>query len=124
MKLISRDELRDKLDGNENFKLIMTLSARHYRAKHIPASLHFENIDEALTTLDPTEEIVVYCADVHCPASVYAYRLFERAGFTRVRRYAGGIADWEQAGLPLTRGRIDANTDRQHEDKVRISCIA
>ena len=38
MKLISRDELRDKLDGNENFKLIMTLSARHYRAKHIPAN--------------------------------------------------------------------------------------
>jgi hypothetical protein len=51
MKLISRDELRDKLDGNENFKLIMTLSARHYRAKHIPASLHFENRNNAETAL-------------------------------------------------------------------------
>jgi len=79
----------------------MTLSAFAYRSKHIPQSLWFETVDEAAAALERDEEIVVYCADVHCPASIRAYRFFERAGFTRVRRYAGGVADWEAAGYPL-----------------------
>src|SRR5262249_61636118 len=92
------------------FKLVMTLSRSAYRTKHIPSSLQFETIDEALAGLDREDEIVVYCADVHCVASIYAYRLLEREGFTRVRRYAGGIADWEDAGYPLER---DTRNHRQ-----------
>jgi rhodanese-related sulfurtransferase len=101
MNLISRDELRAKLERGEDFKLVMTLSGSAYRAKHIPGSLHFETVEEALAALDPEEEIVVYCADVYCPASIYAYHLLERAGYRRVRRYAGGVADWEAAGYSL-----------------------
>ena len=104
MNLISRDELRAKLDGGAEFKLVMTLSEFAYAAKHIPTSLHFETVSETLGALDPREEIVVYCADVHCAASIYAYHLLERKGYTRVRRYAGGIADWEAAGYPVEHG--------------------
>ena len=101
MNLITRDELRSKLQRGDDFKLVMTLSARSYRAKHIPRSLNFESAAEAVDSLDPAEEIIVYCADVYCAASIYAYRLFEREGYTKVRRYAGGVADWEDAGYPL-----------------------
>lgn len=101
MNLISREELRRKLDRGDEFKLVMTLSAFAYRSKHIPRSLYFETVDEAVAALDRDEEIVVYCADVYCAASIYAYRFLEREGFTRVRRYAGGVADWEEAGYPL-----------------------
>jgi rhodanese-related sulfurtransferase len=101
MKLITRDELRAKLERGDEFKLVMTLSASAYRAKHIPTSLQFETVAETLAALDPAEEIVVYCADINCAASIYAYRFLERAGYTRVRRYAGGIADWEEARYPL-----------------------
>jgi rhodanese-related sulfurtransferase len=107
MKLISREELRAKLERHDEFRLVMTLSGFAYRVKHIPSSLHFETIDEMLAVLDPAEEVVVYCADVSCPASIYAYRLLEREGYGRVRRYAGGIADWEAAGYPLERGELD-----------------
>jgi rhodanese-related sulfurtransferase len=101
MKLIARDELREKLERGDAFKLVMTLSALAYQAKHIPTSLHFDTAEDMLATLDPGDEIIVYCADPHCAASIYAYRLLERHGYRRLRRYPGGITDWEQAGYPL-----------------------
>jgi len=101
MNLIEREELRDKLERGDDFRLVMTLPGRAFAAKHIPTSLQFETADELVEALDPGEEIVVYCADVHCAASIYAYRRLERSGYGRVRRYAGGIADWEAAGYPL-----------------------
>ncbi|MGD0678249.1 MAG: hypothetical protein ABSC94_22795 [Polyangiaceae bacterium] len=39
-----------------------------------------------------------------CLASVAAYHRLVQEGYTNVRRYAGGIEDWEAAGLPLERG--------------------
>jgi 3-mercaptopyruvate sulfurtransferase SseA len=104
MNLITRDELRRKLDANEDVTLVMTHSMFAYTTKHIPGSLHFETVADALATLDRSAEIVVYCADVHCAASVYAYRLLEREGFVHLRRFAGGVAEWEDAGYPLESG--------------------
>jgi rhodanese-related sulfurtransferase len=106
MNLIARDELRKKLERGDEFKLVMTLSALAYEAKHIPTSLHFDTADDMLHVLDPREEIIVYCADLHCVASIYAYRLLERHGYRRVHRYAGGVADWEQAGYPLVQASV------------------
>jgi rhodanese-related sulfurtransferase len=119
MKLITRNELREKLERGDEFELVMTLSAFAYRGKHIPASRHFETVEEALHALDREDEIVVYCADVYCAASIYAYRLLEREGYTRVRRYAGGIADWEEAGYPIERGPLDPTTDRSITERPR-----
>jgi rhodanese-related sulfurtransferase len=101
VNLISREELRRKLERGDEFKLVMTLSDIAYRAKHIPGSLHYETAEEAVAALDREDEIVVYCADIYCVASIYAYRLLEREGFTHVQRYQGGVADWEEAGYPL-----------------------
>lgn len=104
MNLISREELRRKLERGDDFRLVMTLSRFAFEAKRIPSSLYFATPDEAVSALDPDDDIVVYCGDVHCPASIRAYRRLRQAGYERVRRYAGGIADWEEAGYPLTAG--------------------
>jgi 3-mercaptopyruvate sulfurtransferase SseA len=104
MRLITRDELYAKLRRGDEFRLVMTLSAFAYSLKHIPTSLHYERAEDAASALDPSDEVIVYCGDAHCAASIYAYRALERAGFPHVRRYAGGIADWEAAGLPLETG--------------------
>jgi rhodanese-related sulfurtransferase len=126
VNLISREELRRKLERGDEFKLVMTLSGFAYRTKHIPSSLHFETIAEAVAALDREDEIVVYCADLHCPASIYAYRLLEREGFTHVRRYAGGVADWEEAGYPLeghprdrARSRVRTPRNRSQPNRRR-----
>jgi len=119
MNLITREELRQKLERGDEFQLVMTLSAHAYRAKHIPTSCTFETVGEALAALDPAEETVVYCADLHCAASIYAYHHLEREGYTRVRRYAGGIADWEEAGYPLESGPPDPTTERSLDERSR-----
>jgi rhodanese-related sulfurtransferase len=105
MRLISRDELRAKLERGDDFNLLMVLSANAFEAKHIPGSVHFTTWQEALAALDPAEEIVVYCAGEYCAASIRFYVLLERNGYTRVRRYAGGLADWEAAGYPIASNR-------------------
>ena len=115
MNLISREELNGKLERHEEFKLVMTLPGLAYRSKHIPGSVRFETVEDAIAALDRDDEIVVYCADINCAASIYAYRLLEREGFTRVRRYAGGVADWEDAGYPLER---DTRDSRQTEPRT------
>ena len=98
---ISREELKDKLDREDDFKLVMTLHDWAFRALHIPGSMHFHSVDDALEALEVNDEIVVYCSNVDCVASQFAYRGLIDHGYTNVRRYAGGLADWEAAGLPL-----------------------
>ena len=101
MNLITRDELKEKLDRGDDFKLVMALGEWHFRAKHIPGSINVSTPAAATELLDPGDEIVVYCSDQGCPASKMAYMLLEQAGFKNVRRYAGGIDEWELSGYPL-----------------------
>ena len=100
MKLITRDGLKKKLDNKDDFKLLFVLGEWHYRAKHIPGSLHLTP-EEAKKHLHKDDDIVVYCANVSCSASVYAYYELHKHGYKKVQRYAGGIQDWEEAGYPL-----------------------
>jgi|SRR6266487_1906974 rhodanese-related sulfurtransferase len=101
MKLISHDELKRKLERKDHFKLVMALGDWQYRAKHIPGSFHFPTRQEALASLAQDDEIVVYCSSYDCSASVSAYEYLVHHGYTHVRRYAGGILDWEEAGYQL-----------------------
>ena len=105
VRTIERDELRRKLDAKDlRFKLVMTLGDWEFRAKHIPGSLHFKDASDMLSGLRKDDEIVVYCTNPPCLASVAAYHRLLQEGYASVLRYAGGIEDWESAGLPLERG--------------------
>jgi rhodanese-related sulfurtransferase len=107
MRLITRPELKDKIDKEKDVKLVFVLGDWQYQAMHIPGSLHVPcsqslyQSDEALAGLDRDDEIVVYCSSDICYASISAYYLLEQRGFKNVRRYAGGLLDWEGAGYPL-----------------------
>jgi rhodanese-related sulfurtransferase len=101
IRTISRDDLKRELDRGDNLKLIMALNRWAYEAKHIPGSLHFDTPDELYTAVKPDDEVVVYCSNVDCLSSVALYRDLVRRGYANVRRYAGGLLDWEDAGLPL-----------------------
>ncbi len=101
MKTISSEELKQKLDRQENFRLVMALAEWAYEAKHIPGSIHFATMKEAIQSLNKDDEIVVYCSDESCIASTALGQLLERNGYSHVLHYAGGLQDWEQAGYPL-----------------------
>ena len=110
MQLISRDELKRKLERKDQFQLVMALGDWEYRAKHIPGSLHFPTLQDACAELAKNDEIVVYCSSYDCSASVFAYEYLVHHGYTHVRRYAGGILDWEEAGYPLEGEMVAAKT--------------
>ena len=101
IRTIARDELKAKLDHGDNFKLVMALNRWAFEAKHIPGSLHFDTPAELYAAVAPDDEVVVYCSHVDCLSSVALYRDLVRRGYRDVRRYAGGLLDWEDAGLPL-----------------------
>jgi rhodanese-related sulfurtransferase len=98
---ISRDELKAKLERGDDIKVIMALNRWAFEAKHIPGSLHFDTPDALYSVVKPDDEVVVYCSHVDCLSSVALYRDLLRRGYRNVRRYAGGLLDWEDAGLPL-----------------------
>ena len=108
IETIDRDELKAKLDRGDDFKLAMTLHAWAFAAAHIPGSISVTSPTEAAQQLDPEDEIVVYCSDVDCIASKMAYQALREAGFSNVRRYAGGLSDWQDAGYPLEGDRVPA----------------
>jgi rhodanese-related sulfurtransferase len=111
VRTIERDELKELLDGDAPVRLVMTLGPDHYRAAHIPRSEAFSTMDEALAALHPDEDIVVYCSHLACSSSRRAYQALAGNGFARVRRYAGGLTDWHDAGLPLEgTGRLGGAT--------------
>ena len=101
IRTIGREELKEMMDTGENLKLIMALNRWAFEAKHIPGSLHFDTPDELYAAVHPDDEVVVYCSHVDCLSSVALYRDLVQRGYRNVRRYSGGLLDWEDAGLPL-----------------------
>ena len=95
VRTIGRDDLQAKLNRGDDFKLVMALNHWAFEAKHIPGSVHFDSPDELYAAIRPEDEVVV------CLSSVALYRDLVARGYRNVRRYSGGLLDWEDAGLPL-----------------------
>ena len=109
IRTIGREELKAKLDRGDNFKLIMALNRWAYDAKHIPGSLHFDTPDELYAAVRPDDEVIVYCSNVDCLSSVALYRDLVARRYRNVRRYSGGLLEWEDAGLPLDGAFVGAS---------------
>jgi 3-mercaptopyruvate sulfurtransferase SseA len=101
MDLIDTQELKQKLDRKDDFKLVMTLGEWEYRTSHIPGSLRISTVEEALQELRPHDEIVLYDSGPPCTASRIACRVLKARGYERVRLYAGGLQEWESVGYAL-----------------------
>ena len=101
MNVIGREELKAKLDQGDDFKLVMTLSEWAFEAQHIPGSINVTKPADVLKYLNRDDEIIVYCSNENCIASQVAYRILEERGYMNIRRYAGGLVDWQEAEYPL-----------------------
>ena len=101
MDLITCEDLKSKLDRKDIFKLVFTLGEWHFKAMHIPGSILIDSPEKAVVQLDRNDDIVVYCASESCPASVMAYHALKSSGFPNVRRFAGGLQEWQEKGFKL-----------------------
>lgn len=63
---ISREDLKARIDGGDNFILVETLPVEYYRHTHLPGAVNLppDRIAELAPTLLPDKDadIVVYCA--------------------------------------------------------------
>lgn len=101
MNTIDREELKSKLDRGDDFNLVMTLDTWAFEAAHIPGSININNPAEPQKHLSPDDEIIVYCTNPICIASIQAYHALQAAGYMNIHRYPGGLEDWTEAGYPI-----------------------
>ena len=63
---ISRNELKQKIDRGDNFKLVETLAPTAYQHAHLPSAINMppDQLSQLAPTLLPDKQadIVVYCA--------------------------------------------------------------
>ncbi|MEU8616977.1 rhodanese-like domain-containing protein [Streptomyces sp. NPDC048623] len=104
---ITRDELQKKIDEGL-VTVVEALPLSYYADKHLPGALNLplDQVDELSPTLLPDKDaaIVTYCADGPCPNSGIAAERLVELGYTDVREYYEGKADWVEAGLPTESG--------------------
>ncbi len=100
---ISRNELRRRL-RDSSLTIIDVLPAESYAAAHIPGALSMpvELVASRARELLPDRdaEIVVYCGNLTCDRSEHAQQQLQELGYTNVRDYRAGIADWVDSGEP------------------------
>lgn len=66
---------------------------------------------EALTILDPSMHVVIYCSGGDCDASHSVGIRLQQAGFERIHIMTAGYAAWKAAGLPVESGEAAVGGD-------------
>ncbi len=84
-------------------QIVDVLPSHEYDAAHIRGAIHIplrNLLRDAPATLDRARPVVVYCRDCLCDLSARAAAQLELVGYTDVRHYFRGKADWIVRGMP------------------------
>jgi rhodanese-related sulfurtransferase len=107
MNTITRDELESALENGIPVTLLEALPEKYYRQGHLPGAQLFPHDQarelSAKLLADKDARIVVYCASSTCLNSHQAAATLTALGYSDVRVYVGGKADWQAAGFALER---------------------
>jgi rhodanese-related sulfurtransferase len=107
VKILRARDLERLQHDRKDLLLLNVLDRDAYDKEHIPGSEHVSNEapDFALRVEElagsKARPVVVYCADMQCPASPSAAKKLAAAGFTEVYDFEGGVAEWRLAGYEL-----------------------
>lgn len=105
--LISRAELQAAIEAGSVVP-VDALSESYYAQQHLPGALNLvaDDVEAHAAALlpDKSAAIVTYCSSTTCPNSGQVAAKLESLGYSNVRKYAEGIQDWVQAGLPTESG--------------------
>ncbi|MEJ2592558.1 MAG: metalloregulator ArsR/SmtB family transcription factor [Candidatus Thiodiazotropha sp.] len=85
--------------------LVTVLDVRpneEYRAGHLPNAINIplQELEQRLSEIDPSQEIVAYCRGPHCVLAYDAVARLREHGI-EARRLAGGLPEWRLEGLPV-----------------------
>ena len=103
-KLITRDELAAEIAENA-VTVLDALGESYWAQQHLPGAIPLlaEDVAAEASRLlpDKSAAIVTYCSNTACPNSGQVATKLEALGYTNVRKYAEGIQDWVESGLPV-----------------------
>ena len=107
IQTITRDELKAGLDAG-TITAVDALPESYYAQQHIPGALNLVSDDVPTRAAgllpDRDASIVTYCSNTACGNSGQVASTLTKLGYTNVRKYAAGIQDWVEAGLPTETG--------------------
>lgn len=102
---VSIAEVKAKLDRKEKFLLVDVREESEYAKDHLPAAVHLgkgiieRDIETRVPDLDTP--MVLYCGGGF--RSALAADNLQKMGYTHVLSMDGGIREWREQGLPLTK---------------------
>lgn len=118
---ISTGTLKDLYDANSSLVVLDVRTPAEFRGKRIPRSisapLEHLNPNQIFTENSITNDDAIYLLCQSGIRARKAYEKFKTAGIRNVFVVEGGIASWEEAGLPVIREREIISLERQ----VRIA---
>ena len=96
------DVHRDMLDGDTTgYVLVETRSPEAFAKARIPGAINlpYRDLPEQLD-LDPELVYICYCESFQCNAATKGALALAQRGY-KVKRLAGGITAWQEAGYPV-----------------------
>ncbi|HKG47633.1 MAG TPA: rhodanese-like domain-containing protein [Pyrinomonadaceae bacterium] len=109
-EMITADELKAKVAGNQPVTIIDVRSSEGYAASSttIKGAIHFKLrklksrlVYPPLKDLPKDREIVTYCACPKDESSIAAAQILQASGFKRVKVLRGGWQEWLRANGPV-----------------------
>jgi rhodanese-related sulfurtransferase len=105
-RLMSSTELKERMDGEEEFVLVDVNDPEDFNKEHIPGATNIPlaNLAETVKAeLSKNQRIVVYGKDHDDESSNRASDVLEGMGYRKVADFDGGVYAWKRAGF-LTEG--------------------
>jgi rhodanese-related sulfurtransferase len=107
MTTVTRDQVQKHI-SQHSAVIIESLPEDMYAEGHIPGAVRLtaDQVKELAPKLlkDKDQTIITYCGGEKCTARTDTAKALQSLGYKNVSEYAGGKADWKQAGLPLEKG--------------------
>jgi rhodanese-related sulfurtransferase len=104
-KIITREQIKNKLNTQEQMTLIEALPQKYFDAEHLPGALNIphDEIRHKAPELLPDKEafIVVYCASTNCQNSKIASDMLHQMGYTNAHEYVEGKQHWLEGHHPV-----------------------
>jgi len=103
----------------KNLRVINVLSPDVYEDCHIKGSINvpYDSLADYAKDVPKDTELVVYCASYRCPMSKRAWHLLKDQGFTNIKAYEGGAAEWYSLGHP-TEGPAEKSYLKEKYDQT------
>jgi rhodanese-related sulfurtransferase len=73
-------------------------------ARSIPPDMFSDQVEALLADGPKDRPLVAYCHDAACPLARELAENLVMLGYSGVKVFTGGVAEWEAAGLPLATG--------------------